>query len=297
MGLYDRDYLRDDEEYSLFGGGQRMMVTNLVIINVAIFIIDQFTTVTSGSQFGQSTKWLSDQMAVHVNTWQYPWLWWKFLTSGFAHSPSDIWHIALNMFMLWMFGRDVEQRYGPKEFLWFYLVTIVVGSVVWCLVENLAGSPGNAGMYGASGAVCGVLALFALNFPRRTILVMFVIPVPAWGVVLFMVLINIMGSVGTDGSNVAYMAHLGGFGFGFLYFWSGMRIGRFVPEGISFSRILKRQPRLRVHRPSDGDDSDRASGEVDRILAKIHSEGESSLTKKERRTLEDAARRYQQRRQ
>lgn len=297
MGLYDREYYRDEDDHGLFGGGQRMMVTNLVIINVAIYIIDLFTDVTSGSALGQSTHWLSDQMAVHVDTWQHPLLWWKFLTSGFAHDPSNILHIGMNMFMLWMFGRDIEQHYGPKEFLRFYLATIVVGSVVWCLVENLAGTPGYAGMYGASGAVCGVLALFALNFPRRTILVMFVIPVPAWGVVLFMVVINILESVGDNGSNVAYMAHLGGFGFGFLYFWLGLNFGRMLPAGFSLSRLLKRQPRLRVHRPSDGDDTDRTSGEVDRILAKIHSEGESSLTKKERRTLEDAARRYQQRRQ
>ncbi len=296
MGLYDREYVRDEDDHGLFGGGQRMMVTNIVIVTVAIYIVDQFTEVTSGNEYDPRSRWLSDLMAVHVDTWRNPLLWWKFLTSGFAHDPSNIMHVGMNMFMLWMFGRDIEQLYGPKEFLRFYLATILVGSIIWCLGENLAGVEGNPGMYGASGAVCGVLALFALNFPRRTILVMFVLPVPAWGVVLFMVVINILGNASDSGGNVAYAAHLAGFGFGFVYYRFGWNIGRMLPAGFSVSRILKRQPRLRVHRPSADQESDRTSSEVDRILAKIHNEGEDSLTKKERRILEDASRRYQQRR-
>ncbi len=297
MGLYDREYYREESDRGIFGGGQRMMVTNIVIFTVAIWIVDLFTEVTSGNEYGHNTRWLSDLMAVHVDTWRNPLLWWKFLTSGFAHDPSSVMHVGMNMFMLWMFGREIEQVYGPKEFLRLYLTTILVGAVVWCLVENLSGGPPAAGMYGASGAVCGVLALFALHFPRRTILVMFVIPVPAWGVVLFMVVINIMESLGSTQGNVAYMAHLGGFGFGFLYYRMGWNIGRILPSGLSLSRLTKRQPRLRVHRPSASDDADRTSSEVDRILEKIHTQGEDSLTNKERRFLEDASRRYQRRRE
>ncbi len=296
MGLYDREYYRDESDRGLFGGGQRTMVTNIVIFTVAIFVIDYFTEITGGRPFGQHSKWLSDFMAAHVDTWRHPLQWWKFLTSGFAHDPSNLLHVGINMFMLWMFGRGVEEVYGPKEFLRFYLVTIVVASVAWSIAETVSGSPAAAGMYGASGAVSGVLALYALNFPRRTILVMFVIPAPAWAVVLFMVLVNIM-SVGDQDANVAYTAHLAGFAFGFLYHRMRWNIGRVLPSGLSISRLIKRQPRLRVHRPSASEDTDRASGEVDRILEKIHTQGEDSLTNKERRTLEDAARRYQRRRQ
>ena len=77
-----------------------------------------------------AARWLSDHMAVHVDTLTQPWLWWQYLTAGFAHSPLRFDHILGNMLVLFFLGRDVEEAYGPKEFLRLYLVMVVFG--MWC---------------------------------------------------------------------------------------------------------------------------------------------------------------------
>ena len=72
-------------------------------------------------------------MAVHVDTLTQPWLWWQYLTAGFTHSPLRFDHILGNMLVLFFLGRDVEEAYGPKEFLRLYLVMVVFAK---CRVER-----------------------------------------------------------------------------------------------------------------------------------------------------------------
>jgi hypothetical protein len=97
---------------------------------------------------------------------------------------------------------------------------------------------------------------------------------------------------GTD--HVAHIAHLGGAAFGAIYFQSGINLGRFVPGRLSGS-MFRFRPKLRIHDPEK--DARDLSQKVDQILEKISEQGEASLTKQERRTLEEASRRYQRRRQ
>ena len=101
-----------------------------------------------------------------------------------------------------------------------------------------------------------------------------------------------MGQVDQAG-NTAYGVHLSGIAFALLYFqyrWNLAWLG-----GGLFSRVrLKRRPKLRIHDPAS--EEAELSREVDRILEKIHRQGEESLTRKERRTLENASRKYQKRR-
>ena len=160
-------------------------------------------------------------------------------------------------------------------------------------------------MLGASGAVATIVILFALNFPRATILMFFVIPMPAWVLGVLFVAGDMLGFFGIQTSrearNVAYVIHLTGAAYAFLYFqsdWNLGRLGRFVALPKLFGR-----PKLRVHEPDEEEDEERfdappanLSVEVDRILEKISREGETSLTRKERQTLEEASRQYQRRR-
>ena len=97
------------------------------------------------------------------------------------------------MVALFFLGRDVEEAYGGKEFLRLYLAMVVFASLVWNVVTKLAGPPDGVAAIGASGAIAGVVVLYALNFPRRTLLLFFVIPMPAW---LCGVLICRLGHVG-----------------------------------------------------------------------------------------------------
>jgi len=183
----------------------------------------------------------------------------------------------------------------------------VLGSVGFALGSELVRDP-NRGytLVGASGAVSGVIMLFIFNFPHQTLL-LFPIPIPvkAWVLGVIIVGANVLGTLGgwgttrADGGHntVATSVHLIGIAFAYLYFRNRWSLRWLGPGLVGFGR-LRRRSRLRVHRPADDDhDADqRLSAEVDRILEKIHREGEASLTRKERRTLESASRQYQRRR-
>jgi membrane associated rhomboid family serine protease len=278
MGLYDRDYIRDDQERGSFLGGQYSMVTTLIFINVGIFILD---VLMEGK--------LSDKLELQPDLFRRPWNVWQLLTAGFVHFHGNITHVGWNMFELWLFGRDVEAIYGRKEFLRLYLSLIVLSSLVWVISATAMHHSGP--MLGASGAVVGVMILYILHFPTRTFLLFFVLPVPAWLLGTICIVHNVFGlSTGQEGT--AFEAHLAGAAFAYLYYATGWNLGRWLPRRFSLG-ALKPRPKLRVHEPQQ-DES--LSDQVDRILEKISREGEASLTAQERRILEDASRRYQQRR-
>lgn len=293
MGIYDRDYYREQRPgFSL--RGPRTIVVTLILINVAVFLADGLLTpVGQGENLGQINRVL----AVKVGSLANPFCWWQFLTYGFAHSSApDYWHILGNMLALFFLGRDIEARYGSKEFLRLYLVLLVVASVVWAVTAKLRGAPDAASAVGASGAVVGVVVLYALNFPRRTLLLFFVLPVPAWLAGALLVVVDAIGALNPGSSNIAFTAHLGGAAFAFLYYQFGWNFGRLTGGWLSFA-WLRPRPNLRVHDPDHEERRERElREEVDRILEKIHREGEASLTRKERRTLESASRRYQKKR-
>jgi len=290
MGIYDREYYRQEQNPFAFGAGtDRSMVVLLILANVAFYVLNMFTS-----------DWLAEQMLVQVQDLWQPWLWWRFLTAGFIHDPHDFGHILFNMFGLFIFGRAVEQVYGRSEFLRFYLAAVVVASVVWAAIAYAMGNSPYTGMLGASGAIAGVIILFALNFRDATILLFFVIPMPAWVAAILFVVYDLFSAVGQTsaeggGSNVAYTAHLAGAAFAFIYYQRKWNFGRLTSK-FSKSSLLKRKPRLKVHEPGDREETP-LQERVDAILEKIHREGEGSLTSEERRTLEDASRRYQRRKQ
>lgn len=295
MGIQDRDYYREQRPgFSL--RTPRTMVGILVLINVVVFLANLLLTGGDGAQrLSPQNDAIAYWLSVRGNTLTQPYLWWQFLTYGFVHAPHDFSHILFNMLVLWIFGRPIETIYGPKEFLRLYLVMLLLGSLVWTLSTRLTQMPGNVPLMGASGAVVGMLILFVFHFPRQTILFMFVLPMPAWLFGLLLVGGDLYGAITRpEGSSVAYTVHLTGAAFAFLYHRFGWRLGGLMGFQLPRPR-LKRRPKLRIHDPTPPQTD--LSAEVDRILEKIHSSGEESLTRKERRVLENASREYQRRRQ
>jgi membrane associated rhomboid family serine protease len=290
MGLYDRDYVRDEPSGSFLGANNRTMVTNLILINVAVFVADVLFR-------GQ----ISDLLSLKADLLDRPWYCWQLLTYGFVHDPHNILHVGFNMFGLWLFGRDVEIIYGRRELLRLYLTLIVLCGIVWLIVQTaLAGAAHgarSASLMGASGAVVGVMVLYVTHYPRRLFYFWGILPIPAWVLCTLYIAQDVLGfshSMQGGGGDTAYEAHLAGAVFAFLYRRSGWNLGRLVPE--RFSAAMLNRPRLRIHdpRPEAGPSLEHR---VDEILAKISSEGEASLTREERKILEDASRRYQKRRQ
>lgn len=285
MGIYDRDYYQESE------GGLRIsapktMVTTLILINVGVYLAD----------------WATDGMLSHFgelqsDVFRHPWDLWELLTAGFLHDRRGIFHIGFNMFTLWMFGRQVEAIYGRWEFLRMYLVFIVLSSLGWVITENIwhTRPPGDPSvMVGASGGITGILTIFVLNFPRQMFYIWGVIPMPAWLFLAIFVLMDLSGFMaGQHGdSNTAFAAHLTGFLCGVAYFRSGINFGRLLPGNFRMPSLNSR--RLRIHDPEA--DERELNRQVDEILEKIHLQGEASLSKKERRILETASRKLQEKR-
>jgi len=207
------------------------------------------------------------------------------------------------MFMLWMFGSDLEAVYGKREFLRIYFVAQVVGGLAWVTGRQLlAGSPTGA-VIGASGAVSGIIMIFVFLYPRRTLLFWGILPVPVWLFGIIWLLGDISGlgrSIRGGGDNVAYAAHLGGALVGALYYRFSWNFGRWLPASITLPNFVGsgfgRKPKLRVHQPPTEETPRSMDAEVDRLLAKITDSGYESLSEDEKRTLEKASSRYQRRR-
>jgi membrane associated rhomboid family serine protease len=279
MGLEDRQYYRDDQYQGSFGGfswGGRSVVTNLIIINVIIYALDTFFPKVEGIA-GDNVHQLSYWLGIGSDRLYYVW---TFLTYGFAHSSyPDIWHILGNMFVLFFLGRPVEYRLGRQEFLKFYLVSIVVAGVGFTVFRLLIGAD-NWFIVGASGAVSAVVALFIFMYPKQTILLMGIIPMPAWLLGVLLLLSNFFSALSPE-SHIAWEAHLIGAGFGVAYYlrrWDFSRL-QFGNPG----KWFRSRPKLRVHDPDSG--AHKLKAQADAILQKISEQGEESLTSRERKTL------------
>lgn len=148
---------------------------------------------------------------------------WQILTYGFLHG--DIYHIGFNMFMLWMFGRELEQVYGPKQFLLYYMTCVIGAGIVQLGVAAFQG-----GIYptvGASGGVFGLLLLFGMTFPNRMIMLIFPpIPMKAKYMVIIFGALELYLGVSGNAPGIANFAHLGGMLFGFVLIYRWQNAGK-----------------------------------------------------------------------
>ena len=143
---------------------------------------------------------------------------WQPLTYMFMHANFE--HIFFNMFAVLMFAPALEQQWGSRRFLLYYLVTGVGAAIVQELVWFIFYGPSAAGAVtiGASGAVFGILLAFGLLFPDTKLFIFF-IPIPIRArifVIIYAVCELFLGVASFSGDNVAHFAHLGGMLFGYL---------------------------------------------------------------------------------
>ena len=139
-------------------------------------------------------------------------------------------HLFFNMFALWMFGYALENYWGSKRFLVYYLITGVGAALIQTGVLALEirgmtqGLPPFAAQHyinqrvtvGASGAVYGILLAFGMCFPNVPIFLYFFFPIKAkWFVIIYGV-IELFAGIGGTADGVAHFAHLGGMIFGLL---------------------------------------------------------------------------------
>ncbi|HJR35315.1 MAG TPA: rhomboid family intramembrane serine protease [Gemmatimonadales bacterium] len=130
-------------------------------------------------------------------------------------------HLLGNMLYLWIFGDNVEDRFGHAKFVIFYLVCGVAATFAQLAFSADSAVPN----LGASGAVAGVLGAYLLLYPRGRVHVMMgrgVVPAPALVVIGLWFVLQLFSGIGSvssaadDQGGVAYMAHIGGFVMGFM---------------------------------------------------------------------------------
>jgi membrane associated rhomboid family serine protease len=307
MGIYDRDYYRREGPSFLGYLTERGTVCKWLIgVNVVAFII-QLATRAATPEGDPLHGWFTDLFIlnrVEVLGGQI----WRLLTYAFLHSTDRPLHILFNMLFLWWFGRDVEDLYGQREFLLFYLVSAVLGGIAFTVVPL-----GAQLCLGASGAVTAVMVVFACHYPTRLVYVFFLLPVPVWLLVLFEVCMDAFSFLANlhdpTALTTAVQVHLAGAAFGFLYHRYNWRLNGLLPN---LGRWWRRRgaPRLRVYRPDEeeraaaavhagrpaGWDEEQLEAKMDAVLEKISRTGKESLTESEKQLLIRASEVFRRRR-
>ncbi len=211
------------------------VIKNLIIINVIVFLIQKTFE-------GRGSDWMDNFFALHDvrSTYFKPH---QIITYMFLHG--GFMHIFWNMLILWMFGSILENYWGAKRFLTFYIVCGIGAAVLHLIVvyqeltpiwdsissyglhdqDVLKFNPRselNVPTVGASGAIFGCMVAFGLLFPNSLIYIYALIPIKAkWAVLAYVLYELFLGVQNNAGDNVAHWAHLGGGLVGLLlvFYW------------------------------------------------------------------------------
>ncbi len=159
------------------------------------------------------------------------------ITSMFIHGSFV--HIFFNMYILLIFGPAVERKYGPALFIVFYIFCGVLAGVIHSYITFLF-IPVEAYTItiGASGAIFGVMAAYAVNYPNQYLFLFFFTPLKAYiAITLFFVLETVLGLAGLFGvsSSIAHFAHVGGFIAGVIF-------------ALIYRQLTRRGPKIKKER-------------------------------------------------
>jgi membrane associated rhomboid family serine protease len=309
MGIYSRDYVRDDRRG--WSGSAASWGTPgckwIIAANIVVFVLQLVTTHPTEFFYGdeiivRQSSAITSALALDPSRVLHGEIW-RLVTYSFCHEAGGglPWHIIFNMLFVGWWGTTLERMFGTREFVLFYLTAALASGLAFLGLSMLQGDPTPA--IGASGAVMAIMALYAIFFPREEILLFFLLRVQIRFLVigyLIYDLLPVLQSLGGNpyGDGVAHAAHLGGLAFGFAYHYFGWKIERL---GARFPAVFSRRTwvrpkHVRVYRPPEQAPAPEAPQnfdlKVDAILDKIHAHGEASLTDQERDVLRKASERY-----
>ncbi|MCZ2342987.1 MAG: rhomboid family intramembrane serine protease [Bacteroidales bacterium] len=244
MGIYDRDYYRDDDGGWLSGLGGRGVIW-IIGVTVGVYILQ---LLTRNPWPDPVTLWGAFQPELILQGQV-----WRIFTAELvqdSRTGSSLISLAFGMYFVFIFGGGVEGIYGKAETIWFYVTSAIVASLGMLLVyllfwRGVLVPP----TFGSGPAITALLVLFACHHPTHRILVMFVIPMPIWLLVAVIVLLNTLGFFGTGGAT-AFSGTLTAVGFAFLYYWQQLRISTMF-TGLRDRLRPQRSTRLRLYDESD----------------------------------------------
>lgn len=241
-------------------------VKSLLIITTIAFFPNVIASVSGG---------YTDLFALRPYTVLHHGYVWQILTYAFLHA--GLFHFIFNMFALFMFGPEVETRMGPRGFVVFYLVC-AAGAGIFSLPFMH-----HVPVVGASGAILGLLYVYARMYPFRKILLFFFLPVNTITAVWIIGVISLLAVLTSAGGSIAHFTHLGGLLMGWLYWRYQNRIRVWLQE------LEERKAERRVRNEIAKQQKKRKYFEeqVDPILKKISQEGIHSLSDKEKEILKN----------
>lgn len=190
------------------------ITVSLLALNVAVFLYQLTLDISGLERFIYMTAAIPAEITsmaevrpVNVLPVQLTLITAMFVHGGFLH-------LGGNMLFLWIFGDNVEDRFGHFRFLFFYLAAGVAASMVHVFIEPGSVVP----MVGASGAIAGVLGAYFMLFPRAQVQTLVILPLfismarlPAVAFLGFWFLFQLLSSGLSAGAGVAWFAHIGGF--------------------------------------------------------------------------------------
>jgi len=272
MGLYDRNYMHSDRPHPVQGG--RKMMMSLILVNVLVYFI-------LGNSF--ALNWNGSFRIENL---------FQLFAAGFSHS--DFWHLVFNMWGLYLFGSLIAPYMDGKRFLLLYLSGVIFGNVLFILC-NIGNS---AHLLGASGAVCAVMAAAATLEPERRFVMIFMpfSPLKTPTLVLCYTILEIIMLLGRVNTQVAHLAHLGGFLGGYvmmkIYFGSNLPwdpLRKLFPKK-QFSRPQEEKKSSYSANKTASADTPVSPRELDYLLDKLSQTGINSLTEEEIERLRQARR-------
>jgi membrane associated rhomboid family serine protease len=213
------------------GGAMTPAVKALIIANAAVFAFESLLRMAG---FNAVDEVLRVLFALQPNLVYGRGYLWQLATYLFLHG--DLGHILINMFMLWMFGVEMERMWGSRQFLKYYFLTGVGAGILTCFFSSQSRT------VGASGAIFGVMLAYGMTFPDRQILFWFIFPMKARHFVLLLAAIELWVSSQFVSDGIGHFAHLGGMLFGYLYLKRAWRLRAWISE----LRWRARRRRFRV---------------------------------------------------
>ena len=279
MSYYSYNFNSNYGDYhvkpKLFRGAIRV----LLIVNIVVFLLSNLLGINNFVYrfFGLVPTSVLGQGFV-----------WQFFTYMFVHG--GLGHIFMNMFVLWMFGMELENYWGKKEFLKYFLITGLGSGLITYLFSMGSSIP----VIGASGAIYALLLAFGMMFPDRRIYIYFLFPIKAKYFVMIIGAMTFFSSLGGSTGGISHLTHLGGLIVGFIYFkkqiiWNEIQLffKKFYITN-PFKNIIRKEEKEKPKstKTSSSYETDETMREqVDMILDKIGQSGYDSLTEQERKIL------------
>jgi len=316
MGIYDRDYYREDSRWH--NPFARSQATLFLTLLYCFLFIAQIASAdpqrAPRGPFGHDP--ITDALELSVPRVLDGEVW-RVATYALVHQPGFIFHILFTcVFLVWI-GHQVEDLYGSKEYLAFFVLANLIGGVAYTAIRALTNS--DVPLLGPSGGVTAVLVLFALHYPTRTISFRFFIPIPVWLLVAIYALTDIAGLAQGHANPAAVAVHLAGAAFAFVYHTYTLRVLNWLPgAGSAETKTSRRvpQPRLRTRRDEPqpepaaaaasaggaglvgggGPVDEHLEAKLDEVLEKVQRHGKESLTEDEREILLKASEIYKKKR-